>query len=117
VTQQIPVPPTSPGTLRQTIAYGTAAMATGAITSGNCGSAATITTTGGTLANVATTDVIEVGFNGSPTAVTGYGVSATGLVLTIYPYPGSGSVNIVACNSTATSITPSALTLNWTVTR
>jgi hypothetical protein len=66
---------------------------------------------------VATTDVIEVGFNGDPTAVTGYGASATGAVLTIYPYPSSGNVNLKVCNSTASSITPGALTLNWKVYR
>jgi hypothetical protein len=66
---------------------------------------------------VATTDVIGVGFNGDPTAVTGYGASATGAVLSIYAYPTTNNVNVKVCNSTASSITPSAMTLNWKVTR
>lgn len=94
------------------IANGTAAMGTSAIASGTCATVVTVSAAG-----VATTDVVSTGFNGDPTAVTGYGASATGAVLTIYPYPTSGNVNFKVCNSTASSITPSALTLNWKVTR
>lgn len=94
------------------IANGTAAMGTSAIASGACATVVTVSAAG-----VATTDVVSTGFNGDPTAVTGYGVSATGAVLTIYPYPTSGNVNFKVCNSTSASITPSALTLNWKVTR
>ena len=87
-------------------------MNTALVASGACETVVTVTATG-----TATTDAITVGFNGDPTAVTGYGASATGAVLTIYPYPSSGNVNFKVCNSTASSITPSALTLNWRVTR
>jgi hypothetical protein len=94
------------------IASGTAAMGTSAISSGACATVVTVSATG-----VATTDVITVGFNTDPTAITGYGASATGAVLTIYPYPTANNVNFKVCNSTASSITPSALTLNWKVVR
>lgn len=95
-----------------TVASGTAALGTSAIASGACASTVTVPASG-----VATTDVISTGFNGDPTSVTGYGVSATGAVLTIYPYPTSGNVNFKVCNSTPSSITPGAMTLNWRVTR
>lgn len=95
-----------------TIGSGTATMGTGAITSGSCASAVTVSATG-----VATTDTITVGFNGDPTAVTGYGASASGAILTIYPYPTANNVNFKVCNSTNASITPSAITLNWRVLR
>ena len=95
-----------------TIASGTAAMGTSAISSGACATVVTVAGTG-----IATTDVITVGFNGDPTGVTGYGVSATGAVLTIYPYPTAGNANFRVCNSTSASITPGALTLNWRVAR
>jgi hypothetical protein len=94
------------------IGSGTAAMNTAAVGSGACETVVTVATSG-----VATTDTIQVGFNGDPTAVTGYGVSATGEVLQIYPYPTSGNVNFKVCNSTADSITPGALTLNFKVYR
>lgn len=89
---------------------GTAAMGTAAIASGACATVVTVAATG-----VATTDVIKAGFNGDPTAVTGYGASGTGAVLTIYPYPTANNVNFKVCNNTGSSITPGALTLNWRV--
>jgi hypothetical protein len=98
--------------LTGTVASGTAAMGTSAISSGSCATVVTVSASG-----VATTDVVKAGFNGDPTAVTGYGSSASGAVLTIYPYPTSGNVNFKVCNSTASSITPGALTLNWFVQR
>jgi hypothetical protein len=102
----------APSNIATKVANGTAAMGTSAITSGSCATVVTVSATG-----VATTDVITVGFNTDPTAITGYGASATGLVLTIYPYPTANNVNFKVCNSTASSITPSALTLNWKVVR
>lgn len=102
----------APTNLSQKIANGTAVMGTSAIASGAC---ATVVTSSGT--GIATTDVITVGFNSDPTAVTGYGASATGAVLTIYPYPTTNNANFKVCNSTASSITPGALTLNWKVVR
>lgn len=100
------------GGLTSTIASGTAVLGTSAISSGACATVVTVSAT-----NVATTDVVSFGYNGDPTAVTGYGASATGAVLSIYPYPTSGNVNVKVCNSSSGSITPSAMTLNWRVTR
>lgn len=94
------------------IGSGTAAMNTALVASGACETVVTVATSG-----VATTDVITVGFNGDPTAVTGYGASATGAVLSIYPYPTSGNANFRVCNNTSASITPGALTLNFRVVR
>jgi hypothetical protein len=94
------------------IANGTFVLGTSAIGSGSCATVVTVSASG-----VATTDVVGVGFNSDPTAVTGYGASATGAVLTIYPYPTSNNVNVKVCNSSGSSITPSAMTLNWKVTR
>jgi hypothetical protein len=100
------------GGITSTIASGTAALGTSAISSGACATVVTVAAT-----NVATTDTVMFGYNSDPTAVTGYGASATGAVLTIYPYPTSGNVNVKVCNSSQASITPSAITLNWRVVR
>jgi hypothetical protein len=93
------------------IASGTSAMGTSAISSATC---ATVVTTAAT--GVATTDAIQAGFNGDPTAVTGYVPLTTGM-LTIIPYPSANNVNFKVCNNTASSITPGAITLNWRVVR
>ena len=86
-------------------------MGTGAITSATC---ATVVTT--TATNTATTDVIWWGFNGDPTAVTGY-IPATAGMLTIIAYPSANNVNFKVCNNTTSSVTPGAITLNWRVVR
>jgi len=100
----------------QTIANGTAALLntpTGstAITSGACASTVTVSASG-----VVTTDSIVYTPNVDPQGVTGYSASASGS-LYIWAYPTSGNVNFEVCNNTGSSITPSALTLNWRVTR
>jgi len=94
-----------------TIASGTSALGTGAISSGACAAAVTTAATG-TL----TTDVINWGFNGDPTGVTGYAPTANGM-LTIIAYPTADNVNYKVCNLTAASITPGAITLNWRIQR
>ena len=94
-----------------TIASGTSALGTGAITSATC---ATVVTTAAT--GTATTDVVIAGFNGDPTAVTGY-VPLTSGMLTIISYPTANNVNFKVCNNTTASITPGAITLNWRVER
>lgn len=96
-------------TVAVTIASGTSALGTGAIASGACASAVTTAATG-----VATTDVIDFGFNGDPTATTGY---TPPNMLAIAAYPSANNVNFRVCNNTAGSITPSAVTLNWKVRR
>lgn len=98
-------------TVTRTIAAGTSVLGTSAISSGAC---ATVVTT--TATNTATTDVINWGFNGDPTGVTGYAPSASGM-LTIIAYPSANNVNYKVCNNTASSVTPGAITLNWQVTR
>lgn len=99
------------GGLTSTIASGSTALGTGAITSATCATVVTATAT-----NVATTDVVQASFNGDPTGVTGY-IPATAGMLTIVAYPGSGNVNFKVCNNTTGSITPGAITLNWRVSR
>lgn len=99
------------GGLTTTIATGTAALGTSAISSATCATVVTVAAT-----NVATTDVVLAGFNGDPTAVTGY-IPATAGMLSIIPYPTSGNVNFKVCNNTSSSVTPGAITLNWRVAR
>ena len=91
------------------VASGSSAMGTAAIASAACATVVTATATG-TL----TTDVVDWGFNGDPTAVTGYAAAITGM-LTIIAYPTSNAVNFKVCNNTAASITPGTITLNWRV--
>lgn len=95
-----------------TVFSGTATLGTSAISSGTCATAVDVTATG-----VATTDVIDWGFNGDPTGTTGYAPSANGM-LTIIAYPGTGHVYFKVCNNTSASITPgAALPLNFKVRR
>lgn len=93
------------------IGSGTAVLGTSAILSGTCASAVTVSASG-----VATTDVVRFSFNGDPTAITGYIPSSSG-TLSIITYPTVNNVNVKVCNSTAGSITPGAVTLNWQVIR
>lgn len=99
------------GGVSSTVASGTSALGTSAIASGTCATAVTTSAT-----NVATTDVILAGFNGDPTAVTGYAPVTSGM-LTIISYPSANNVNFKVCNNTTASITPGAITLNWRVVR
>jgi hypothetical protein len=111
-----PTIPSGTTKLTQTVDYGTAALPASAVASQACNSELTLTDTGGTIANVATTDNVMVDFNGDPTASTGFVPLTTGM-LTIIKYPKSGGVGIKVCNNTGGSITPTALTLNYRVTR
>jgi hypothetical protein len=94
-----------------TIASGTAALGTGAITSATCATVVTVAASG-----VAATDNIQADFNADPTSTTGYSPSTSGM-LTVIKYPTSGNVNFKVCNNTSGSITPGAITLNWRVVR
>lgn len=94
-----------------TVASGTKALATSAISSGACSSAQTDTATG-TL----TTDTILATFNADPTGVTGYSPTVAGM-LAIVAYPTADTVNFKVCNNTSASITPGAVSLNWRVSR
>lgn len=93
------------------IASGTAALGTSAISSATCATVVTVSAAG-TL----TTDVVSAGFNGDPTAVTGYIAATTGM-LSVISYPTADNVNFKVCNNTASSVTPGAITLNWRVAR
>lgn len=97
------------GGVSKVLATGTVAMGTSAVSSATCGTAASASAVG-----LATTDVIDVGFNGDPTASTGFLPLTTGM-LVIVPYPTANNVNFKYCNITGGSITPSPITLNWKV--
>jgi len=90
-------------------ASGTAVLGTSAISSGTCASVVTVAATG-----VTTTSNLMADFNADPTAVTGYSPSANGM-LSIIKYPTAGNVNFKVCNNTGGSITPGAITLDWSV--
>lgn len=97
--------------ITQTISSGTSTMGTGGISSASCASAVSTSATG-----VATTDAIIVSVNADPTGTTGYVPLTTGS-LYIWSYPTSGHVNFLVCNNSSSTITPSAITLNWRVVR
>jgi hypothetical protein len=88
-----------------TIASGTAAMTTALIAAGACGTTVTATAT-----NVLTTDTITASRNVAVTA-------ANGGVLTLNWWPTANNVNFNYCNPTAAGVTPTAMTVNWSVTR
>jgi hypothetical protein len=89
----------------RTVASGTATLGTSAIASGACAAPVTVAN-----AAIATTNVISATFNGDPTSSAGY---LPGAMLSIISYPTAGNANFKVCNNTASSITPSAATLNW----
>lgn len=91
------------------IITGTSALGTSTITSGSCATVVTTSATG-----VASTDAISWTPNASIKAVTGYTPSTNG-GLSISAYPTSNNVNFDVCNWTGSTITPGAVTLNWTV--
>lgn len=92
--------------IAQVIFEGTLALGTSAIGSAACAAAATVTATG-----LVTTDVVTASFNGDPTAVTGYiPLTAGGLWMVVYPT--ANTINVKVCNSSSSSITPGAITLN-----
>jgi hypothetical protein len=99
-------------TYTQTIASGNAVLGTSAIASGSCATTVTVSATG-----VAAGDKINADFNVSPTSISGYGVSGSGAVLSVYKWATTAAVNFGVCNSSSSSITPGAATLNWSVTR
>jgi hypothetical protein len=99
-----PLSPTTVGLPLQ-IASGTSTMASGAITAATCAAAITTSATG-----VLTTDAIDWSYATAP-ALT------TDALLHISPYVTAGNVNFTRCNATASSITGTAIVLNWRVRR
>ena len=95
----------------QTIASGSTALHTNAITSGGC-DVTTATATGATVS----TDKVVATPQGDPTGITGYVPSTSG-ILNGWAYLTANTVNFKICNNTANTITPGALTLNWSVIR
>lgn len=94
-----------------TIASGTATLGTTAIPASTCAAAVAVTANG-----VLTTDAIIVSYRSDPTIATGFSPATTGS-LVIYPFPTSNFVSFKVCNKTASSVTPSAATLNFKVVR
>lgn len=111
-TNGAPVSATGGRALAELVTNAQRALATAAIASGACSTA----DTGITATGVAATDVISWSFNGDVSGVTGYAPVTTGALM-IYAYTGANQVNFKVCNPTASSITPGAVTLNWTVVR
>lgn len=100
-----------PGTnITQTIASGNAFLPIAAIASGACGTVTSYTATGAVVA----TDRLVTNFNSNPTGIVGY---QPGAMLSIVTWLGAGQVNFLQCNNTTASITPSSLTLTWSVLR
>lgn len=95
----------SSGTVSVTLATGTATFATTAIASLACSATVTVAATG-----AATTDTIEWAYATAPSATTDGR-------LTINPWLTSGNVNFCRQNTTASSITPTAIVINWRVAR
>ena len=94
-----------------TVGSGTITLNPGAVASGSCSSAATVTISG-----TATTDNVLLDFAADPTGTTGYIPSSSGMI-TLIKYPTTNTVNVKACNNTGSSITPGSVTLNARVTR
>jgi hypothetical protein len=110
---QYPLP--SAGTTT-TVASGTLALATSAITSATCQAITAGSVNSAAATGVLATDSIIWSPNVSIQGVSGYAVSTTG-ALSIDDYPTSGFVNFNVCNWTSGTLTPGALTLNWKVVR
>ena len=91
--------------IAQTISSGTAAMTTAPIRVGTCGTTVTVAANG-----VATTDVINIAHNAAAT-------NANGGILILNAWPTANNVNFNYCNSSAGTITPTATTVNWQVSR
>ena len=93
------------------VASGTLALATTAIASGTCAAVQTAAAPG-TL----TTDLVLAGFQGDPTATTGFLPSTNGM-LSVIPFPTTNTVSVRVCNTTLSSITPGVVTITWKVVR
>ncbi len=96
---------TAAGPLAGLVASGTSTLGSTAIAAGACATTVTTAATG-----VATTDAIAW-------AYASFATPSTDGVLILNAWPTAGNVNFARCNPTAVSITPSALTVNWRVTR
>lgn len=94
-------------TVPQTIASGTKALNTAAITTATCDAGAAATATG-----TVSTDSVDWSFNAAPTATNKYGA-----FLVVYAVPSANTVTFYTCNPSATTSTPTAMTINFSVRR
>ena len=92
-------------TATRTIATGTATLGTSSIPARSCASEVTVAGAG-----VEPNDTLIV----TPAAAPAANYASLTLVNS---FPGSGSVNILVCNPTSSSLAPGAATVNWRVTR
>jgi hypothetical protein len=101
--------PLSPTTvaLPMTIASGTKALNTASITTATCDAGTAAAATG-----VLSTDTVDWSFNAAPTATNKYGA-----FLVVYAVPSSNTITFFTCNPSATTSTPTAMTVNWSVRR
>lgn len=104
-TQTLANKSTSAGSLVGTVASGTAAGPTSAIASLNCSAVVTATASGATG-----TDTIQWTYS------TNVNINPISLI-TVSAWPTTNNVNFLFCNPTASSQTPTAVTLNWRVVR
>lgn len=102
-----PIPASS--TLVTTLANGTQALGTSAVSSGTC-----VTTTVA-VTGASTSNTPNITYTSDPNTVTGYKASASG-ALYVNAFMTSGNLNIEQCNDTASSITPSAMSVHYSVT-
>lgn len=89
------------------IASGSKALNTASITTATCDAGVAATATG-TLS----TDTVSWSFNVAPTATNKYGA-----FLVVYAVPSANTVTFYTCNPSATTSTPTAMTVNWSVER
>lgn len=95
-----------------TIAAGQTAMPTAAVGGNACSAAATTATATGAT----TTDSSEFAYASDPTGVLGYGGGTNGGI-EIRRYVTTNTMNFKLCNTTASSITPGAISVNWRIAR
>lgn len=86
-------------------AYGTSTLPTGNITTGICGTPNSIA-----IAGALATDRVVANYTSSPAGV-------ADKALTLVAYMTAGNVNIVQCNATAGTITPTGLVVAYQVIR
>jgi hypothetical protein len=92
------------------LASGSQALGTVAISSGTCATTIQVAITGAT-----TSDTANVTYMTDPNTVTGYKASASGKLDTT-GFMTAGELNIEVCNGTASSITPSAMSVHYSAT-
>lgn len=110
-------PCTGAATITQ-VCNGTISLPTSAVGSGGKYGASSSTPLQTACTGMLTTDRATLTFNADPTSTTGYAPSASGgLEIIAYPDAGGGEIDLYLINDTANSITPSAATLNYQVTR